>query len=158
MTMITFDHDGDRFTLRSVGVALDNDRVLLQQDPNGDFWFLPGGRCELRETAIEALQREMMEELSIVVMVEQLLWVVENFFEFDGHVYHELGLYWLMRLPEEWLAVHRSGPIIGIEGDVPMVYQWFDHSEIESIILHPEFLRTALYDLPNAPQHVVHRD
>lgn len=157
MTMITFDHDNDRFTLRAVSVVLDGDRVLLQRDAAGDFWFLPGGRCELGETVVETLQREMMEELGVAATAERLLWVIENFFHFNGYVHHELGLYWLMRMPEDWLATHRSGPISGMEGEVPVVFQWFDRREIGSITLHPEFLRNGLGDLPTAPQHAVQR-
>ncbi|MEZ4768476.1 MAG: NUDIX hydrolase [Caldilineales bacterium] len=158
MTMITFDHDDGRFNLRVAGVVLDGDRVLLQQDPAGDFWFLPGGRCELGEAMTESLQREMMEELGIAVRADRLLWVVENFFRFDGYVFHEVGLYWLMHLPEEWLAAHRSGPINGMEGDVPILFRWFDRREIGSIPLHPQFLRSALDNLPSTPQHIVQRD
>lgn len=155
MTMITFDHGSDRFTLRAVGVTLDGERVLLQKDPFGDFWFLPGGRCELGETVTESLQREMMEELGVVATAERLLWVVENFFHFGGQVHHELGLYWLMRMPQDWLSTHRTGLITGKEGDIPIDFHWFDRREIESIILHPEFLRSALNNLPDAPQYVV---
>lgn len=157
MTMITFDHDRDRFTLRAVGVAVDGDRVLLQRDGAGDFWFLPGGRCELGETAAESLQREMLEELGVAAVAERLLWVVENFFHQGGNVHHELGTYWLMRLPEEWLAAHRDGPITGAEGDVPIDFQWFDRRQVGAVTLYPEFLRSALDSLPAAPQYVVQR-
>lgn len=157
MTMITFDHGADRFTLRTVGVALDGDRVLLNRTENDDFWFLPGGRCELGETASESLQREMMEELGIAVVVERLLWVVENLFHHGGHVHHEVGLYWQMHLPEEWLATHRDGLIVGVEGQAPLFFQWFDRRELASVVLHPGFLRTALGNLPAAPEYVVQR-
>lgn len=157
MTMITFDHDADRFTLRTVGVALDNGRVLLHRSEADDFWALPGGRCELGETAAESLRREMVEELEAVVEVERLLWVAENFFYHGGCVHHELGLYWLMRMPEEWLAAHRAGPFLGYEGDSPMIFQWFDLSTLESVVLHPAFLRRALSDLPATPEYVIQR-
>lgn len=157
MTMITFDHDNDRFTLRVAGVALDGDRVLLQRDSVGDFWFLPGGRCELGETMTESLRREMMEELDVPATAQRLLWIVENFFFFGGQVHHEFGLYWLLHLPEDWLATHRADPLIGKEGDIPIVFRWFDRHEIGSIILYPEFLRSALGNLPAFPQYVVQR-
>ena len=57
--MITFDHNNSRFTYRVAGVALHAGRVLLNTVQGFDFWFLPGGRCELREAATEALMREM---------------------------------------------------------------------------------------------------
>ena len=50
-------------------VLLNNKRVLVssrsQKKIYSDFWEFPGGKLEINEKDIEALQREMMEELSI---------------------------------------------------------------------------------------------
>ncbi len=51
------------------------------------------------ETSAETLQREMVEELGVAVEVGRLLWVVENFFDFEKRHWHELGFYYLMTVP-----------------------------------------------------------
>ncbi len=67
MGMIDFEAGGARFSYKAAGVALDGERVLLTQLAGGDFWFLPGGRVELHESATEALRRELREELGVGV-------------------------------------------------------------------------------------------
>lgn len=158
MAMITFTEDGVRFSYRIVGVALDADRVLLHRAEADDFWALPGGRAELLEPAAETLRREMREELSIDVEVVRLLWVVENFFEYNGLRFHELGMYFLMQVPGDW--PHRSDhlPFLGQEGHIPIIFQWFPISELAEMRVYPSFLAGGLLNLPSTPQHVVHVD
>ena len=53
----------------AVGVILQGDKVLLslrhQQLHQGGKWEFPGGKIEHNETELEALARELQEELSI---------------------------------------------------------------------------------------------
>jgi ADP-ribose pyrophosphatase YjhB (NUDIX family) len=92
-TMIRFDQGTRRFNYRVVGVAIHNDAVLLHRADHEPFWTLPGGRAEHGETAEQTIRREMLEELATDVHVVRLLWLVENFFDYEGLSYHELALY-----------------------------------------------------------------
>ncbi len=127
MTMITFTQETTRFTCRVVGVAIDDGRVLLHKAEDDDFWALPGGRAELLEPATATLRREMVEELGIDVDVVRLLWLVENFFQYRELDYHELGLYFLMRVPAGWPQRTAQGPFLGDEHGVRLFFQWFPH-------------------------------
>src|SRR3954449_8179577 len=95
--MITYRAQGGNFNFRVAGVLLDRtgERVLIHRAPSEPFWTLPGGRVELMEPASEAFKREMLEELGADVQVERLLWVVENFFPYDGKRWHEIAFYFL---------------------------------------------------------------
>jgi ADP-ribose pyrophosphatase YjhB (NUDIX family) len=66
--------------------------AMAAHDPTKgeDFWVPIGGRVEFRETAEEALRREVREELSAEVADIELLSVVENLFTFDGGEGHEI--------------------------------------------------------------------
>ncbi len=46
-------------------VVIDNGKLLLAYSKNKNAWYLPGGKIDAGETAIEALQREIKEELNV---------------------------------------------------------------------------------------------
>jgi 8-oxo-dGTP diphosphatase len=65
-------------TIKSVkGIIILNKRYLLQLRDNKkniyfpNFWGLFGGRVDIGETFINALRREIKEELNLVVKVKQ---------------------------------------------------------------------------------------
>ena len=156
--MITFTREDTRFNCRIVGVAIEDGRVLLHQFEGDDFWALPGGRGELLEPAAETLRREMREELAIDVDVVRLLWVVENFFEYQGLRFHELGLYFLMQVPTGWRLRTSQTPFEGYEGHLRLTFQWFPLDDLDQLRVYPSFLVQGLRDLPTVTQHVVHND
>ncbi|MBN1660707.1 MAG: NUDIX hydrolase [Anaerolineae bacterium] len=156
--MIVFDEGNVRFNYRAVGVALNAGKVLLHRAERDPFWALPGGRVELLEAASDTVRREMQEELGAEVRLERLLWVVENFFEYDGRSYHELALYFLMTFPPDSDVLARRQPFGGDEGGLYLIFQWFDLDRLGEIELYPDFLKTALGSLPASPVHVVHHD
>ena len=147
-----------RFTYRVAGIVLNGDQILLQGAEQDDFWALPGGRIRLLETAEDALRREMREELSVVIQVERLIWVVENFFHHDGEAYHELGLYFLMTFAEDPHLYRQREAFSGDEDGLKLIFKWHRLDELTQTPLYPSFLQTALNDLPQGSQHIVHRD
>ena len=157
--MIRFDQDNRRFNYRVVGVAIHDGRVLLHRAEGEPFWTLPGGRAEHGETAEETLTREMREELGVDVEVERLVWIVENFFDYDRWRYHEIALYFLMRLPPGSAPLGAEA-FDGVDGAVTLRFRWFPlvQEVLAGLPLQPAFLPGALVDLPSAPAHIVQRD
>lgn len=158
MTMITFERDQVRFSCRVVGVAIEDGRVLLHQAERDDFWALPGGRAELLEPAASTLRREMREELDIEVEVVRPLWLVENFFQDHDYNFHELGLYFLMRVPVDWPYRTADEPFTGDENGVRLIFRWFPLDVLAGMRVYPSFLVDGLCNLPHTLQHVVHTD
>jgi ADP-ribose pyrophosphatase YjhB (NUDIX family) len=143
---------------RVAGVCIQDGHVLLHRDDKDDFWVMPGGRPRLFESSLDALVREMKEEITTHVEVLRLLWVVENFFEYVGERMHEVSFYYQMSLPEESPYRDVGMDFTGQEGDVTLLFRWFRIDEIERVRLLPTFLRTALGALPDSPVHVIHVD
>jgi ADP-ribose pyrophosphatase YjhB (NUDIX family) len=153
--MISFETPAGRFNYRVAGVAIVANRVLLHQREGDDFWTLPGGRPEPMESAGDALRREMREELGVRVTVGRLLWLVENFFSFEGVRHHELLLCF------EMACTGLPGGLDdaeGMEGDRPMLFRWCPLDTLETLPVRPAFLAPALRDLPRAPEHLVYED
>jgi len=157
--MICFDEENRRFNYRIVGVAIHNDAVLLHRADHESFWTLPGGRAEHGETAEQTIRREMREELETDVHVDRLLWIVENFFDYDGLSYHELALYFLIRFPED-VAFTRTEAFDRIEGRVTFRFRWFpvQRDALDAIPLYPAFLPRGLTNLPQSAVHIVERE
>jgi 8-oxo-dGTP pyrophosphatase MutT (NUDIX family) len=156
--MIRFDQDQHRFNFRVVGIALHENRVLLHQAPGEEFWTFPGGRAELGETTQATLRREMREELHTEIEVIRLLWVVENFFDYDDRHYHELAFYFLMRFAAESAYVTQRGPFYSQDAGVDLVFQWFANAPdvLTNLPLLPSFLPTELQHLPATTEHRIH--
>ncbi|WP_257535535.1 NUDIX domain-containing protein [Mesobacillus foraminis] len=66
---------------------------MLHKAVNERNWSLPGGRVEIAEEAKESIKREFLEELNVDIAVNRLVWIAENFFEYNGIDIHELVLY-----------------------------------------------------------------
>ena len=158
--MISFDQGNQRFNFRVVGVAIHNDKVLLHQADGDSFWSLPGGRVEFGEAAEETLRREMREELDVEIEVVRLLWLVENFFVYDGKNYHELSPYFLMRLPESSPYLTEPGPYKCAETGSNLIFRWFPNTPetLAKLPVLPAFLQVELQTLPETTRHIVHRD
>ena len=161
-TMITFQEGSTKFTYRIGGIAIHNGRVLFQRatlDPARIFWFLPGGRAEIGESARETLEREMLEEMGEKVHVGRLLYIVENFFA-DAKKHHELGLYFAMSLPADSFYLQEMGTIVREEAgfDLPIIFDWLPLSHLTEMNIQPDFFRKALLQLPEQPTHMVLHD
>jgi ADP-ribose pyrophosphatase YjhB (NUDIX family) len=133
--------------------------VLLHRADHEPFWTLPGGRAEHGEPAEQTLVREMREELETDVQVDRLLWVVENFFEYDGLSYHELAFYFLIRLPPDSAYLHVEA-FDRSDAGVPLRFRWFPvrREALVALPLMPAFLPAGLTDLPQSVAHIVQRD
>ena len=159
--MIGFDKGIYRFNYRVVGVAVHDNSILLHQGEGDDFWILPGGRAEFGESAEETLKREMREEINTEVEVGRLLWFVENFFTYAEKRYHEIALYFFMRLPPTSEYLIRSGPFQGKEEEgTTLIFQWVprERDVLSSLPLLPSFLQSAVLKLPESVEHIVHED
>ena len=53
-------------------VVVRGDKLLLAYSKNKKAWYLPGGKIDDGESSLETLQREIFEELNIVLNAEQL--------------------------------------------------------------------------------------
>lgn len=89
----TFDLYGDTYIkdLRSFkfrpsvyGILVEDGRVLLKRNPLIDKFDLPGGGVELGETPQECLIREFKEETGLIVEIDKILDIQNDFFTFQN--------------------------------------------------------------------------
>lgn len=157
-TMVTFVSGQTRFTYRVAAIIVRGDHVLLMRNLAEDYWFVPGGRAEIGESAAKALAREIAEELGVTAQVERLIWINENFFRIGDTSHHELALYFSVAIPDDThpdlaATFHCDDPD-GTRFEVV----WHRKDALKEVRLVPSFLTDALSNIPASVQHVVHID
>ncbi|SFW76646.1 NUDIX domain-containing protein [Chitinophaga sancti] len=61
--------------IHTAGLVVVKDRkLLLGFSKNKGAWYLPGGKIDAGETALQAVRREVEEELNISIPEEELKW------------------------------------------------------------------------------------
>ncbi|MBB3457914.1 8-oxo-dGTP pyrophosphatase MutT (NUDIX family) [Rhizobium sp. BK313] len=149
-----------RYQMRIAGLGFREGHVLVHRAVHEPFWTFPGGRAEIGETSDETLRREMIEELGVEVAVGRLLWVVENFFHYERRDWHELGLYYLMDIPQSFPfrpdeIVHRLK-----DGDNHLEFKWVQATReaLVALDIPPYFIAEEIESLPLIARHLVWQD
>ena len=154
--MVMFSNGEITFMYRVGGIAIHDGRLLVEHNVKHGFCFIPGGRVEYGENAVQALSRELDEEFGSGVQIGRLVIVADNLFELDGIRYQEAGLYFLMEFDPGHYILGREGEF---EAEEPnLVYQWLPLNELEEVELFPRFLRNLVLDIPQTPKYVIQSD
>jgi ADP-ribose pyrophosphatase YjhB (NUDIX family) len=155
---VEIETDAWRFQPRVAAVCIWQDHVLLQKAIDGEFWVLPGGRVQPLELTADALIRTMRWEIDQEVAIHRLLWVMEYVASIGGRPVHELGFYYAIELPKESPFRDLSRDHAGVERGHDLMLRWFPIDALPNVPLVPDFLRTAMRELPDGPQHIVSVD
>ncbi|MDO1582054.1 NUDIX hydrolase [Rhizobium oryzicola] len=146
--------------MRIAGLGFRDGHVLVHRATHEDFWTFPGGGAEIGETSEDTLFREMIEEIETEVKVVRLLWVVENFFKHEARDWHELGMYYLMEIPESFPfaseeIIHRIQ-----DGDNELEFKWVPATTeaLTKLDIPPYFIAAEIENLPETPKHLVWHD
>ena len=141
---------------RAAGVAVYENRLLVEHNVTHGFCFAPGGRVEYGENAIDALKREFREELGEEVRVGRLVVVADILYELDGNRYQETCLYFLIEFAPESDVLRRQGPFVGNESGI--TFQWIPLDGVEEANLFPTYLLERVRTIPQIPVYVAHTE
>ena len=153
---LTFPLTEGTFNFRVAAVMIRQGKLLVMQDTESPYWYLPGGRVQLQERAEDALLRELREELGVQGKIVRPLWLVQNFYQEDvNHQhYHELGLYVLVdvsgaKLPEEEFSTREKAQV--------NTFRWVEFPALEQMYLYPLFIKKEIFRLPESLQLITER-
>lgn len=96
--MYATQHSTSGVNLIVRAIIIHQDHILLSTptESNKEFaanlYFLPGGHVDYKESAIDALKRELMEEMNLVTSVIAFIGVLECSWNKKENIYHELNL------------------------------------------------------------------
>ena len=80
---ISFKSENEKFNYRVCAIMISDDKVLAMHDERSPYYYLPGGRVEMGETAEHAVIREIQEELGVTPVIIRPLWLNQAFFTED---------------------------------------------------------------------------
>ena len=126
----------NRIRVIALCAIFSGERVLLSAGrdalANENYYRPFGGGVEFDETAIDAVRRELAEELGQEITVDRLLGVLENRFSFEGEKGHEIVFVFAARFVDARLNVLHE--ILGVETEreLKLVGHWLDLSAIEA--------------------------
>ena len=155
--MLTFKEDKGVFNYRVGGVFLNSGKILLHRSELDNFWSLPGGRCDLFENSQETILREMMEEIGVKVKIDRLLWIVENFFDYDSHKYHEIAFYYFLNF-DKGSKYYIENSFNGLEDDLKLEFKWFDINELTNLPIYPSFIKNKIKNISENIEHIIWKD
>ena len=129
-----------KFNYRAGLLITKNNKVLVECNPDYDFVTIPGGRVKTKESSIDALIRELEEEMHITISKEEVRFksVIENFFELDNKDYHEL--FFLYKLNVEDKDDRFMEDMINYDSE-KSYYKWVDRDKLDEVNLLPKPIR-----------------
>ena len=142
--------------LRTVGVLVQDNRILVQRDRNGDEYALPGGHVKIGETLENGLIREIMEETGVQIRCVRLLWSEECFWTWNDRQAHNIAFYYLIELCDGF-EISDTGEFISQKDNCDVVLGWLPIDRLQSITIYPEFIKNEITDLNGPIRHFVSR-
>ena len=147
---ISFKSGNEKFNYRVCAMMISDNKILAMHDERSPYYYLPGGRVAIGETAENAVIREVQEELGITSKIDRPLWLNQAFFteDVDNLHYHEICIYFLMDIVDTDL-VSRGKVFTANEGKHTHTFEWLEFDRLKDEYFYPLFLKEDIYNLPN---------
>ena len=147
---ISFKSDNEKFNYRVCALMISDRKILAMHDDRSPYYYLPGGRVAMGETAEAAVIREVEEELGVTPKIVRPLWLNQAFFTEDvDHLhYHELCIYFLMDISDTDL-LSRGEIFTANEGGRTHAFEWLAFDRLKDAYFYPLFLKKDIFHLPS---------
>lgn len=134
-----------RYGVRVTAIIIQEGKLLTYKVDHQNH--LVGGAMQVGEASYDAVSREVKEELGLECAVQDLMYVVENRFDYQGELHHMVEFHYKVEL----------------FGDVPSTTmdehafecEWIPLEELPSYDLRPKFLKDSLQKWDGRLQHIV---
>ena len=153
---LTVDIEEYRLNVRTVGIIIHDNKVLMHKNPNDSYYALVGGRVKVGEDSSQTVKREIMEELGKEVDILEPFAHIENFFEAKSHKYHEIMTAYKVEFVNE-----EDKKIINtmncIEPGKKLKYEWLDIQKLDEFDIRPKLIKKAFKE-STKPVYIINRE
>jgi len=127
-------------------VVIKNNKILVINThdfkKNEDFYRLVGGGIDFGETGIEALKREVKEEINAEIKNIKYLGLIENIFNYEGKEMHEIGLVYKAEFKDK--EIYGKKEIKILDSRKPQKAYWLDKKIVFKAKFYPEGLKKLI--------------
>ena len=147
------------FKMRGAGLIVKEGKLLTVDICNNGFYCLPGGHVHLGESSLEAIKREMEEEVNLTCKEAKLLAIIENFFTGkENKKYHEVCYFYLYQ-PNEEVEVKDYSRIENDEGELKNLdFKWLELKNLPNENFRPSVLQEKLAKGDFEFEHIIFGD
>ena len=148
---ITYVDKDFQFLYRVSAVIFNSDmtKVLLFNVEGRNFYLLPGGKVNQKEESIEAIKREVKEELGFENIDFSFLAISEQFVFDKGFYNQQINLIYKGIFKDEITELKFKG----LEGDW-INFHWVLVSEIDNYEVYPQMIKETIKN-PNKTYHYI---
>ncbi|MDO4778963.1 MAG: NUDIX domain-containing protein [Tissierellia bacterium] len=146
---ISYVSGKDKFNYRVCAVIINENKILAMKDERSPYFYLPGGRVQIGETAEHAVIREVEEELNIKSEIIRPLWINQSFFTEDVSKlnYHEICIYFLIDISKTDL-LERGEKFTINEFYHTNKFEWLKFDRLKDEYFYPLFLKKDIFNIP----------
>ena len=146
---ISFRTSSGDFSLRSAGLVIHDNRLLVAKNDEFDCFYIVGGGIHEDESSAKAVVRELYEETGYRYEINRLIFIQERFYKVGNICHHEVVFFYLMKEADIKLQN-------GINTDqLNEKLYWIPIEKLQNTNLVPAFLKTAVKNIPNEITHIV---
>lgn len=148
---ISFNIDNKKFNYRVCAIIISNGKILAMHDDHSPYYYLPGGRVKMGETAEQAIIREIQEELNIKSEIIRPLWLNQAYFneDVDKIDFHEICIYFLMDV--SGTDIFEKGSKFSLmEKNHINSFEWLKFDRLKNEYFYPKFLKEDIFCLPES--------
>ncbi|MCK4027422.1 NUDIX domain-containing protein [Streptococcus suis] len=139
--------DNQIFGVRATALLIKDGKIFLTKDSKGRYYTI-GGAIAVNETAQDAVVREVKEELGVDSCVNQLAFVVENQFTYEGIDFYNIEFHFIVdpigEMPKEM-----------IEDSLKQACEWIELDKIVNLDVVPAFLAQELPNWNGQVKHIM---
>lgn len=140
----------DRFIYRVSALIYNKEltKILLFNVDGREWWLLPGGKVKMNEASVDAIKRELKEELNLTDINLNLMTISEEFVKDKGYNNHQLELIY----KGVFNGKIDKNEIKGLDGNWAH-YKWIDVNNIDAYKIHPNEIKKIITD--NTIKHII---